>query len=166
MATAAQLTGTEYVMVAQVPKAGGRWHQVHFNVAVGKEFFRVTVGETHTLRLEWIDHAGKARSQMTRPLVFSHKNRNYRVEFDFDVEDYPAANRPLLLILELGLRRFRYLLLMPGDVGYDGMNELNERLPSVGKGVRRVITNLDEVELAWPSCPLRGQAASTELDES
>lgn len=160
MATAAPLTGTEYVMIAQVPKAGGRWHQVHFNVAVGKAFFRIAVGETHTLRLEWIDHTGRPRSQMTRPLVFSHTNRNYRVEFDFDVEDYPTTDRPLLLILELGLRRFRYLLLMPGDDGHDEMKDLNERLPSVGKGVRRVITNLDEVELAWSSCPLRGPASA------
>ena len=166
MATAAPLTGTEYVMVAQVPKAGGRWHQVHFNVDVGKEFFRVSVGETHTLRLQWIDRTGKPLSQVTRPLVFSHTNRNYRVEFDFDVEDYPTTDRPLLLIVELGLRRFRYLLLMPDDVGYDEMKELNERMPSVGKGVRRVITNLDEVELAWPSCPLRGPAASPEVGKS
>lgn len=155
---AAPLTGSEYVMIAQVPKAGGRWHQVHFNVDVGKEFFRVAVGETHTLKLEWIDANGKTKSQMTRPLVFSQSNRNYRVEFDFDVQAYPSPDRPLVLILELGLRRFRYLLLMPGDVGYDEMSALNEGLDSIGKGVRRVITNLDEVELTWPGCPLRGQS--------
>jgi hypothetical protein len=157
MATAGPLTGAEYVLIAEVPRAGGRWHQVHFNVDVGKGFFRVAVGETHTLQLEWIDAQGKTRGQMTRPLVFSRRNRNYRIEFDFDPEDYPARERPLLLILELGLRRFRYLLLMPGDQGYTQMKQLNANLETVGKGVRRVITNLDEVELAWPGCPLRGR---------
>jgi hypothetical protein len=95
---------------------------------------------------------------MSRPLVFSRTNRNYRVEFDFDVADYPVTNRPLLLILEIGLHRFRYLLLIPDDDGYDEMKELNDSLPSICRGVQRVITNLDEVELAWPRCPLRGAA--------
>jgi hypothetical protein len=153
----APLTGTEYVMIAVVPKAGGRWHQVHFNLDVGREFFRVQVGETHTLQLEWTGRSGDVRSRTTRPLVFSERNRNYKVEFELDAEDYPATGRPLLVIVEVGLRRFRYLLLMPGDAGYQEMGELNRRLPAVGKGMRRVITNLDEVELAWPSCPLRGR---------
>src|ERR1700722_8565288 len=99
MATAAPLTGSEYVLVAEVPKASDRWHQVHFNVDVGKEFFRVSAGETYTLALEWVDNQGRTRSQTTRPLVFSEHNRNYRVEFDFDVEDYPTGDRPLLLVL-------------------------------------------------------------------
>lgn len=153
---ATPLTGAEYVLIAQVPKAGERWHQIHFNIDVGKEFFRVAVGETHAMEFEWIDQSGASRAHMTRPLVFSSSNRNYRVEFDIDPDEYPSTGRPLLLILEVGLRRFRYMLLMPDDDGYDEMNRLNEKLPSIGRGVRRVITNLDEVELAWPACPLRG----------
>jgi hypothetical protein len=161
MATVAPFTGAEYVLVAQVPKAGGRWHQVHFNVDVGKRFFRVSEGEEHTVSLERMDPGGSSLGRITRPLVFSHANRNYRIEFDFNpITAYPDPERPLLVILEIGLRRFRYLLLMPGDAGYNDMKYLNEALPSIGRGVLRVITNLDEVELRWPTCPLRGTRAA------
>lgn len=157
------LTGAEYVLVAQVPKAGDRWHQVHFNVDVGKQFFRVNEGEDHLISLEQLRSDGQLGPKAENPLVFSKKNRNYRIEFDFKATDYPEDDRPLLLVLELGLRRFRYVLLLPGDDGYDEMATLNADEPSIGQGVRRVLTNLDEVELRWPGCPLRGSPAS-ELD--
>jgi hypothetical protein len=93
---------------------------------------------------------------VTRPLVFSQRNRNYKIEFDFgDVKDYPSAGPPLLLILEVDVRTYRYQLVLPGDKGYEEMFVLNASLPSVGRGLRRVITNLDEAELRWPGCRLR-----------
>lgn len=149
------LTGAELVLVAQVPGAGNRWHQVHLNAALVEQFFRL--GEGHqTVRMQRVDERGRVSDPVTRSLVFSRTNKNYKIEFDFgDVKDYPVAGPPLLLILEVDVRAYRYQLLLPGERGYEEMNTLNVLLPSVGRGFRRVISNLDEVELRWPGCRLR-----------
>lgn len=150
------LIGSEYVLIAQVPKAGNRWHQVHLNAAICQRFFRIAEGEDKVVRLERVDRKGVLQVALERPLVFSHRNRNYKIEFDFgDVADYPQVGVPLLVILELDVRSFRYQLLLPGDQGHEEMLHLNEALAPVGRGLRRVITTLDEVELRWPSCRLR-----------
>lgn len=148
------LTGAELVLVAQVPGAGDRWHQVHLNAALVEQFFRL--GEGHrAVRMQRVDSLGRVSDPVTRPLVFSQRNKNYKIEFDFgDVTEYPSAP-PLLLVLEVDVRAYRYQLLLPGQGGYEEMSALNVSLPSVGRGLRRVITNLDEVELRWPGCRLR-----------
>lgn len=159
MAPGLLLTGTEPVLVAQVPKAGGRWHQVHFNMDVGRRFFRVEEGEGKSVSIERISAAGDILGSDTRRLVLG-VNRNYRLEFDFSPdEDYPNDSRPLLVIVEVGLRRFRYVTLMPGQRGHEEMLRVTEGLASIGGGLPRVITTLDEVELRWPACPLRGGSA-------
>jgi hypothetical protein len=97
----------------------------------------------------------------SRPLVFADRNRNPKVEFDFAGRtEYPDDGVPILVVLELDVRRFRYVPLMPGQPGYEEMLALNLALPSVGRGHRRGITTLDEVELRWPGCPLRGTAVT------
>ena len=143
------------MLVAQVPAAGDRWHQVHLNAALVEQFFRMSEGH-QAVRMQRVDARGQVSDPVTRPLVFSQTNKNFKIEFDFgDVEDYPTAGPPLLVILEVDVRAYRYQLLLPGDKGYDEMNALNASLPSVGRGLRRVISNLDEIELRWPGCRLR-----------
>jgi len=154
------LDGSELVLVAQVPKAGGRWHQVHFNVAVMWEVFRLKKGTQRTISLARVDPAGVLQGPVSRQLVFSEINLNLKLEFEFGRQagkrlEYPATGRPLLLVLELDLRRFRYQTLMPGDPGHAQMLQFNEELPPIGRGVRRGVSNLDEVELRWPGCSLR-----------
>ena len=160
MATAPLLTGTEPVLVAQVPKAGGRWAQVHFNMDVGRRFFRVEEGEEKSVELERVDLSGKPLRSDTRKLVLG-PNRNYRIEFDFaPAGDYPDTGRPVLVVVELGLRRFRYVTLMPGQAGHEEMTRATNELEGIGQGVPRVMTTLDEVELRWIQCPLRGAPAA------
>lgn len=150
------LTGSEYVLLAQVPKAGGRWKQVHLNADIVGQFFRMSPGDDRRVTLQRIDANGHAHDPISRPLVMSEINKNCKIEFDFgEVRDYPSVGIPLLAVLELDVRALRYLLMMPGDVGYEPMMQLNGVLPSIGRGFRRVITTLDEVELRWPKCPLR-----------
>jgi hypothetical protein len=158
MATAPLLTGTEQVLIAQVPKAGSRWEQVHFNMDVGRRFFRVEEGEQKTVAVERVSSEGESVGSYTRKLVLG-PNRNYRIEFDFEpTTEYPDAGRPVLAVVELGLRRFRYVALMPGEHGHDEMIQITEQLEAVGQGLPRVITTLDEVELRWEDCPLRGES--------
>jgi hypothetical protein len=159
MAFAPLVTGTEPVLVAQVPKAGDRWRQVHFNMDVGRRFFRVEEGEGKTVSVERIGAAGQVLGSDTRRLVLG-VNRNYRLEFDFNpAEKYPPNGRPLIVLVEVGLRRFRYLTLMPDEPGHQEMLRVSEELASIGGGLPRVITTLDEIELRWPACPLRGNSS-------
>lgn len=142
--------------MAQVPRAGGRWKQVHFNIDVGRQFFRAEPGSNISITLERVDSGRNVAHRVSRPNVFPDSNRNYRVEFDFgSVRNYPASGRPILVILELDLRYFRYAALMPGDAGHNEMLNLTTSLTSLGSGVPRVLTTLDEVELRWPGCYLR-----------
>jgi hypothetical protein len=148
------LSGTEWVLLAEVPMAGGRWHQVGFNLDVKDRFFRIT-DQSRSLTLERVAADGSILSAVRTPFVYSNINRNPRVEFEFDVEKYPDDGPPILLVLELGLRRFRYISLLPGESGYHEISVLNQALPRLGKGRKRSLTNLDTVELHWPQCPLR-----------
>lgn len=150
------LTGSELVLLAQVPKAGSRWTQVHFNIDTSEQFFRMSPGDNRRVTLERVDAAGVLHDATARPLVMSEVNKNFKIEFDFgSLRDYPSSGVPLLVVLELDVRTFRYLLLTPGDAGYQQMMQLNHELPSIGRGLPRAITNLDEVELRWPTSPLR-----------
>lgn len=149
------LDGSEFVLVAQVPKAGNRWHQVHMNAEVIRRFFRLRRDATVEAPFERVGRDGHSYGMQVRRIVYSEVNKNYKIEFDFsDALDYPQKP-PLLLVLEIELRRFRYMLVMPGDPGYEEMERLNLSLEPVGRGHRRVITTLAEVELRWPDCPLR-----------
>ncbi len=147
--------GSELVLVAQVPKAGDRWHQVHLNAEVVRRFFRLALGVTEKAEFERVARDGTYRGSETNSIVFSQRNKNYKIEFDLrDAPDYPQEP-PVLLIVEVALRRFRFMLLMPGDDGFEEMKRLNASLEPVGRGHRRVITTLSEVEMRWPGCLLR-----------
>jgi hypothetical protein len=129
------------------------------NREVMHRFFRLDPGVDADATFERVDSEGRYRGERTRRLVYSaSSNKNPKIEFDLaDAGAYPSGEeRPLLLVLEIDVRRFRYLPLMPGDPGYREMLDLNRALPPVGTyPMRRVITTLDEVELRWPNCPLR-----------
>lgn len=152
------LQGNELVLVAEIPKA--RWGQVQMNQAVMRRFFRLEPETAAEAVLEQVDLDGRYRGEKTRPLVYSaSSNKNLKIEFDLGEGPYPEGDLPPLLVvveIDADARRFRYVSIMPDDPGYDKVRELSLSLWPVGRRpMRRVITNLDEVELRWPDCPLR-----------
>jgi hypothetical protein len=165
------LTGSELVLIGQVPRAGredaqsrARWTQAHWNRAVAEQFFMLTPGDNRSITLEKVDYDGYFAGRTSKQLVFSEVNKNPKIEFDFrPVTSYPDAGPPLLVIVELDrLRSFRYRPVMPGQDGYDAMFQLTVELPKLGRGNRRVITTLDEVELRWPNARLRNPRVRAE----
>lgn len=156
MSSEVMLSGSEYVLVAQVPKGSDRWEQTHFNRDIVEQFFRLSPGDSKSITLERIDYLGQFAGRTSRTLVFSDVNKNPKIELDYSpICDYPVAGVPILLVLELDPRTFRYRALMPGGSGYAEMLQLSNDLPKIGRGHRRGITNLDEVELRWPGAGLR-----------
>jgi hypothetical protein len=152
------LTGTEPALLAEIPKAGTRWKQVHFNIDVMRRFFHLEPGSVRSITQERIGSSGEVQSRNSRQLVFADANRNSRLEFDFDpLPAYPKDGvKPLLVAVEAVYLTFRYKLVMPGDSGYVPLSNLLAAGPSIGRGARRRIVTLDEIEAYWPQAGLRG----------
>lgn len=143
------------VLVAQIPKAGGRWNQVHFNRDIIQDFFRVQANSPERVYLTEKRLDGTSGAQEVRPCVYSNTNKNFKIEVAAKHgEAYPDEGVPIAVFRELQLRTFEYTLLMPDDAGYDAMLELSEELESIGKGHRRVVTDLGTVVDRWDDCPL------------
>ena len=143
------------VLIAQVPKAGGRWAQVHFNADVVRNYFRITDLQTHRVFLTHVTTNGGQSVVEVRPCVFSETNRNHKIEISAARgQEYPDGGPPLLVFREHELRTFDYILLMPDENGYDPLIKLTEILPSIGKGKRRVITDMNALANSWADCPL------------
>jgi hypothetical protein len=153
------LTGTEMCLVAEVPGAGDRWQQVHFNIDVARMFFNLEPGDTRSITLERIGPGGQFLNRDARQLVFPESNRNSRIEFDFGGrKDYPASGRPIVAVVEADYGVYRYRALLPGDPGHQEMTTLLAAGASVGRGLTRRIVTLDDVEAHWPGAGLRGHA--------
>ena len=146
---------TDRFLVAQVPGAGDRWRQVHFNSAVIDQFFRVQHGTMQRVYLVECRQDGTFADQEVRPCVYSQTNKNLKIEIaSHHGFPYPDTGPPIAVFRELQARSFAYMLLMPGDPGYDAMLTLNKNLAPIGLGVPRVITDAAAVSGAWPECPL------------
>ena len=144
----------EVVLVAQIPRAGTRWPQVHYTAEIMRDYFEVEGGDHVFLR------RFDGKNVEKRQVVYSRdSNKNHRIELGAAKEagDYPADGRPVVLMRResRSRRRHRYMLLMPGDVGHAEMTALAE---TTSKGpahyVCRVIVPRSSVLAAWPECPL------------
>ena len=146
----------EQLLVAQIPKAGNRWSQVHYSAEIIQSYFQVQAGAHVSLRK--FDGASVEEPQV----VYSTVNKNYKIELGAAREaekegGYPATGRPVVLFRrESGaLRRYRYVLLMPGDTGHAAMTTLATRAFSgPANHLPRVVVPRNRVLAAWPECPL------------
>lgn len=155
--------GTGRFLVARVPRAGDRWNQVHFNRPVIEDFFQIRHGTHERVYLRECRGESDFGEQEVRPCVYSDRNKNLKIEVASHAgEAYPDDGPPIALFQELQVRSFAYLLLMPGEPGYAELNRLTMDLPSVGKGLPRVLTRGDRVASAWPKCPLVEKPPTTQ----
>jgi hypothetical protein len=152
-------------LIAQVPKAGDRWAQAHFNAKVIESFFRVTDVETQRVFLTPVDLAGVRGAETVRPVVYSEANKNYKIELSAAKGlDYPAEGPPVAVFRERKVRAFDYMLLMPDSAGYKPMFKLTETLEKVGRGLPRVITDSATVAKVWSTCPLLAPESQDEQE--
>lgn len=162
--TAVQPTFNRF-LIAQVPKAGKRWAQGHFNAEVIKSFFRVTDLVTQRVFLTPVDLAGVHGSEAVRPVIYSKSNKNYKIELAAAKGlEYPEEGPPVAIFRERKVRAFDYILLMPDYAGYKPMLKLSKTLEKVGKGLPRVITDSGTVANVWNTCPLLAPEAADEKD--
>lgn len=153
------------VLIAQVPAAGGRWSQVHFNGDIIEQYFRVTDLAVQRVYLTRIDAGGVRGEEEVRPVVYSASNKNHKIEIAAAKGfDYPTDGPPLLVFLERQVRCFDYMLLMPGAPGYAEVTELSQSLPTIGRGMRRAITDTATLARAWEASPLSAAALGAPMD--
>lgn len=146
---------TDRFLVAHVPRAGDRWHQVHFNREVIERFFRVRHGTTQRVYLVECRQNGTFAEQEVRPCVYSGANMNLKIEIaSHHGFPYPDNGPPIAVYRELQVRSFAYMLLMPGEPGYDAMMALTENLEAVGLGLPRVMADAETISGVWPECPI------------
>jgi len=148
------LQASERVLVSQVPRAGGRWAQVHFNVDVIRDFFRIRDYEKQRVFLNHVNNDGAMSDTEVRPCVYSQSNKNHKIEIGAAKGMGYPDSPPVLVFHEMKPRVFNYIILFPGDDGYDELIVLSERLPAVGRGFPRVITEIKELKNSWSKCPL------------
>lgn len=143
------------VLVGQVPGGGIRWHQGHYNADVVRQFFRAQPDSAERVSMTWVADNGDVGAEEIRKIVYSQTNRNMKIEIGARRdEDYPAAGAPIIVVAELGAKIFRYMLLMPGENGYDEMSQVLQSHPSIGRGLRRTIIDYRELKQQWPGCPM------------
>lgn len=144
------------VLIAHVPKAGGRWHQIHYNKEIVKNFFRMKSNSSQRAILQQIKQDGTKGLTERRPLIYSPSNKNYKIEtYARREENYPTSGAPPIIVLrEIGTRMFNYMLIMPGENGYAEMLQATHKSTNLGKGLPRVIINYNDLISEWPGCPL------------
>jgi len=160
---AAEDVGGKRVLVAQVPAASGRWHQVHFNKEAIDQFFRVHPNSLERAYLRERMADGSLGKEEARPCVYSESNKNHKIEVGAKAgADYPTSGGPPVAVFrELQARTFEYMLLMPGEAGHRRMLALTGKLPAIGRGLKRVITDVGRLKEEWPNCPLLKPAATS-----
>lgn len=143
------------MLVAQIPAAGGRWNQAHFNRDVVDQFFRIQPQSPQRVFLRQRRADGSLGDEEVRPLVLSGKNLNPKIELGAAAHlEYPANTPPVAVFRELQVRAFEYVLLMPGDPGYNQMLNFTQTHQSLGRGLPRILTDVGQVRGAWPQCPI------------
>jgi hypothetical protein len=159
-----ELTGR--ILIAQVPAAGDRWSQTHFNGDIIHEYFRVSNVVSQRVYLTEISNVGTLGDEEVRPVVYSASNRNHKIEISAAKGlDYPSTEPPILIFREKQVRCFDYMLLMPGVNGYSKVKSLLATLPSIGRGMHRSIVTSAILRSAWKECPLLGSAVTAASGE-
>lgn len=145
------LTGAERVVLIEVPAGSDRWRQVGIGREVALQFLRLQGGRS--VVLQRVDANGQVDDVSQRGLVNPASNDNHRLEFAL-LGEYPAEGKPCLVVVEESATKYRYLVRMPGESGYEIIDMLNRRLPKFGGGLKRSVTTLTELERAWPASPI------------
>jgi len=151
-----KLTEDSRVLIAQVPAAGGRWKQIHYNSAVIEKFFQAKENSHHRIFLKEIRMDGTTGPDEVRPVVYSTTNKNFKIEVNSPraTSQYPNNGIPIIILREVSVRNFLYMLIMPNDDCYNRLNNFLKDSESVGRGLKRVITDTKVLKNVWPNCPL------------
>jgi len=146
------------VLVRYIAGAGGRTTQVHFSIQKMQEFFRLYPGDTRTISVQMVQ-PGERPQQLEPPrrLVYSQTNQNPKIEMRGVrrlPSDYPASGYAVLIIQEVDRDRYRYMISMPGELGYHELSSHLEQVPQHGRSFKEDILTINELLGIWPDYPV------------
>lgn len=147
------------VLVRYVAGAGDRTSQVHFSLGKVQDFFGLRPGDTGEISLQMVQPGeGLGRIERGRRLVFSLVNRNARIEMGGLrhrlPHDYPSSGRAILIIQGVESNHYRYMMLSPGEPGYEQLRDHLDSVPQHGLALKEDILTLGELLAIWPSYPV------------
>jgi hypothetical protein len=153
------------VLVAEIPKAGGRWNQANFDLRNYEDFFGARVGRPHRILLRHVDALGRLEELESRPSV-AVRSQNFRFELAAARGlAYPGRGRPVGVFVRLAAGVFIYRLVMPGDRAYPAIVAfLDDNWEGSANRVRRIPSSVGEVRRFWPDAPLWRFTAEDALD--
>ncbi|EGP5276076.1 TPA: phospholipase D family protein [Enterococcus faecium] len=130
------------VLICEIPKGGSRWSQANFSKYIFEEYFGATAGinSGYRILIRNQNSNGDLKEIESRPSV-SVKSKNFRFELDAAKgKKYPTGKKkPIAIFLKVGVRMFKYCLLMPGDPYYTECNSFLDKFPREGTRVKRRI---------------------------
>lgn len=152
---AERLTENSRILIAQVPAAGGRWRQIHYNAAVIQQFFQAQPDSHQRIFLKEVHLDGTVGNDEVRPVVYSASNKNYKIEVSARLGLlYPNNGTPIIILREVGVRNFLYMLILPQDAPYNELKKFLDENETVGRGLKRVITDSVHLKAIWQNSPL------------
>jgi len=150
--------GNPRILIRYIAGAGGRTSQVHFSRRIVEEYFGLRPGDDRTISVQMVQPAQvPGRVETSRRLVFSHTNRNPKIEMsgvrDHLPPNYPTEWYAIILIQEVERDRYRYMILLPTDAGYEEVNNYLSQVPRHGLSFQEDIVYLDRMLEIWPNYP-------------
>ena len=141
------------VLVAEVPRSGGRWNQVNFNLATYQNFFGVTLGTERHVTFYNVNADGSLGASEDRQAV-SVASKNYRFEVGAASGlDYPSEGNPILVFEKVSENVFKYVLLMPESEAHSSMQQfIDANYVRKREKIRALITRAILREI-WPLAP-------------
>ena len=140
------------VLVAEIPRGSTRWNQANFDLENFVTFFQLSRTESRRVELTPVSSDGTVGTTEVRPSI-AVASSNYRIELGLASNlNYPDSDRPIAVFLRIGIRRFRYRLLMPQDADHQDVSSfLNTRCHSQpSHHVKRTRIRLEEFEHSLP----------------
>jgi hypothetical protein len=146
---------SDSVLVAEIPKAGGRWSQANFDLDNYVNFFGAKVGADRHMVFQQVNDDGSPGEVESRPSV-DVKSHNFRFELAAATGlDYPAHGRPIGIFVRVAPRTFLYRLTMPSSNEHrELVNLLDKKAGESKERMRRVRLDLEELGRECPGSPM------------
>ncbi len=142
-----EFSGTNRVLLAEIPKSGDRWKQANFDLETFRHFFGAMPGDnSQRILLRSLSGDALLAPIEVRPSV-SVKSQNYRFELDAATGlAYPTDGKPVGIFVQITTRMFLYHLFMPSHELYP---EIIHRMNSLWRGRRdrmiRIVVEANEI---------------------
>ena len=159
-----QETGSEIaqdsspVLMRYIVKAIGRDSKANFTKATVERYFGLRPGDGKSISIQCVQPGQVPGHLESRQLVYSQSNKNPKIEMDGlkgkIPSNYPADGRAILIVQRVENGRYKYLILLPNDSGYDEVHDYLDQIPRRGLALQESIINLGRMLEIWSDYPV------------